>query len=321
LPKDFVYELGNYSNNDLPGKEDLIEFYFTSVNLKPSGNIPTEVIVFRAAFDTITDNHKPSWSNTTYMGRGDPIYTFGGYERDVSFGFTVHIGTRDEMKATWRKLNYLASWTAPDYRGNRMRAPLCRLNIGHLFRKTPGFINSLTYTFDNAGATWETRQMPEDKDYNNEMSRPGVLQVPKTIQVAVGFTVIGNYRPERNSVFYSIFDDDGDGLVPSRSNDAKGVNYFKHDDDATTNDNRDEIPKPDDNTANQEPPDENTLETAFDKEQQDKLGVTKVLTDIEKQREKDKKENEALESGAGGTTSTNPPASNTGATYGPTIPP
>ena len=286
LPKDFVYELGNFSNNDLAGKEDLIEFYFTSVNLKSTGAHPAEAIVFRAAFDTITDNHKPSWSNTTYMGRGDPIYTFGGYERDVSFGFTVHIGTRDEMKATWRKLNYLASWTAPDYRGSRMRAPLCRLNIGHLFRKTPGFINSLTYTFDNAGGTWETRQMPEDKDYNNEMSRPGVLQVPKTIQVAVGFTVIGNYRPERNSVFYSIFDDDGDGLLPSRSNDAKGVNYFKHDDDPATSDNFDEIPKPDDNTSDTDAP--ATVDTTYDTAQLEKLGIkTRIAKDKDGKEIKD----------------------------------
>lgn len=228
--EDFVYERGKYAVNNLSEGEDLITFYFSSVNLAPIGQRPAEAIVFRATFDSITDNHKPSWSPQMYMGRGDPTYVFGGYERDVSFGFVVHIGSRDEMGATWRKLNYLASWTAPDYSYGRMRAPLCRLNIGHLFRKTPGFINSLTYTFDNAGGTWETAKLKEDKDYNNSDSKPGVLQLPKTIQVAVGFTIIGNYRPERNGVMYSLYEDKGDGLVPSTTSNDALVNYFRIDD-------------------------------------------------------------------------------------------
>jgi hypothetical protein len=228
--EDFVYERGKYKAGNLPDGEDLITFYFTSVNLVPIGQRPAEAIVFRATFDSITDNHKPSWSPQMYMGRGDPTYVFGGYERDVSFGFVVHIGSRDEMAATWRKLNYLASWTAPDYSYGRMRAPLCRLNIGHLFRKTPGFINSLSYTFDNAGGTWETAKLKEDRDYNNEESKPGALQLPKTIQVAVGFTIIGNYRPERNGAMYSLYEDKGDGLVPITNSNDVLVNYFRVDD-------------------------------------------------------------------------------------------
>ena len=64
------------------------------------------------------------------------------------------------------------------------------------------------------------------------------MQLPKTIQVAVGFTVIGNYRPERNGAMYSLYDDKGDGLVPiTNSNDVK-VNYFRVDD-STDQDNDD----------------------------------------------------------------------------------
>lgn len=230
LSEDFVYELGSNSNNDLPGKKDLITFYFSTPNLEGGGTVgrAAEAIVFRAAFDSITDNHKPSWSPQMYMGRGDPVYLFGSYERDVSFGFTVHVGSRDEMAATWRKLNYLASWTAPDYRTSRLRAPLCRLNIGHLFRKTPGFINSLTYTFDNVGGTWETAQLADDKQYTNELIKPGVLQLPKTIQVAVGFTVIGQYRPEFGGIMYNLYDDDDDtGLMPAIASNDEQVNFFR----------------------------------------------------------------------------------------------
>ena len=227
-------------NTEIPGKKDLITFYFTSTQLDGSKSRAAEAIVFRAAFDSITDNHKPSWSPQMYMGRGDPIYLFSSYERDVSFGFTVHIGSRDEQAATWRKLNYLASWTAPDYSTGRFRSPLCRLNIGHLFRKTPGFINSLSYTFDNAGGTWETGQLKEDKNYNNEEAKPGVLQLPKTIQVAVGFTVIGNYRPEWGGVMYSLYDDEGDGLMPAIASSNERVNFFRINDGGGGNNPKDD---------------------------------------------------------------------------------
>ena len=221
LTESEIYETDGSSN--IQGVDDLVTFYFSTAKILGTKASPAEAIVFRAAFDSITDNHKPSWSPVTYIGRGDPIYTFSSYERDVSFGFTVHIGSRDEMKATWRKLNYLASWTAPEYVGGQMKAPICRLNIGHLFRKTPGFINSLSYTFDNVGSTWETAQLKEDFDYSDALSKPGVLQLPKTIQVSCGFTVIGTYRPEKGSIFYPLYDDTGDGLAPK----GNQVNYFR----------------------------------------------------------------------------------------------
>lgn len=239
ITSDLVYEKGVFNNpNGIPGSDDLVEFYFSSLVLDGHNYCPAEVIVFRATFDSITDNHKPTWNAVKYMGRGDPLYTYDGYERDVSFGFTVHIGSRDEMKASWRKLNYLAGYTAPEYTSaGFIRAPLCRLNIGNLFKKMPGYISSLSYTFDNQGSTWETAHLEGDR-YNQNTdatirneSTPGVLQLPKTIQVAVGFVPIGVYRPEKYGVFYPLYDDRTDnpndietGLIPDNDN---RVNWFK----------------------------------------------------------------------------------------------
>ena len=238
ITSNLVYETGPFNSTaGIPGAEDLVEFYFSSLVLDGHNFCPSEVIVFRATFDSITDNHKPTWNAVKYMGRGDPLYTYDGYERDVSFGFTVHIGSRDEMKASWRKLNYLAGFTAPEYTAaGFIRAPLCRLNIGNLFKKMPGYISSLSYTFDNQGGTWETAHLEGDR-YNlstdaaiTTESRPGVLQLPKTIQVAVGFVPIGVYRPEKFGVFYPLYDDRNDGpndvetgLIPQGTN---RVNWF-----------------------------------------------------------------------------------------------
>ena len=231
LNKNSVYEKGQYADPSLPGKDDLVEFYFSSVVLSGHNYCPAEVIVFRATFDSIQDNHSPSWNPIKYMGRADPLYVYQGYERSISFGFTVHIGSRDEMKASWRKLNYLASWTAPEYtKAGFIRGPLIRLNIGNLYRKMPGFLSSLSYTFDNTNGHWETANLDAD-NIKNSASGPGVLQLPKTIQVSCEFTPVGVYRPEFRGVMYSLYEDRGNpenGLIPI---DPNSVNYFKTYDD------------------------------------------------------------------------------------------
>jgi hypothetical protein len=233
LSKDLVYELGKYENSSNPGAEDFIEFYFTGLTLSGKGEKPAEAIVFRAVFGQIQDNHQPEWTPIKYMGRADPLYVYNGYTREIQFDFTVQITSRDEMKATWRKLNYLASWTAPQYTSaGFMKAPITRLNIGNLYRKMPGFISSLNYTFDNTETTWETAKLKEDQDLsgpNAALSAPGVLQLPKTIRVTCTFTPVGVYRPEYGGVMYSLYDDTvggelENGLIPN--SDVK-VNYFK----------------------------------------------------------------------------------------------
>jgi hypothetical protein len=233
-----VYEKDKYTSG-LPGADDLVEFYFSSLVLSGHNTCPSEVIVFRATFDSITDNHNPSWNAVKYMGRADPLYTYQGYEREISFGFTVHIGSRDEMKASWRKLNYLASWTAPEYlKSGLMRGPMIRLNIGHLYRKMPGYISSLSYTFDNSQTTWETAKLPEDmflRGSAGNLSAPGVLQLPKHIQVSVSFVPVGVYRPEFRGIMYSLYDDRQDSLEPETGlmpvGNQNRVNYFREFDD------------------------------------------------------------------------------------------
>ena len=243
LSADYVYEKykdGTQNVGDAVGSaKDLIQFYFSGVRLKGSEYNPTEAIVFRAYIDTIVDNHKPSWTPIKYIGRADPVYSYDGYERDINFGFTVHIGSRDELKASWRKLNMLASWTAPEYiEGGFMKAPIVRLNLGNLYRKFPGFLSSLTYTFDNTQTTWETAKLKEDQNLTDAKIRaltmPGALELPKTINVQCTFVTFNMYRPEWDCVFYSLFDDSAGnggletGLVPK---DGNKVNYFRTFDD------------------------------------------------------------------------------------------
>jgi hypothetical protein len=238
ITTDLVYETGKYENKSIAGARDLIEFYFTGLNLNPGKGNNTEIIPFRATFGNISDSHNPKWNPIKYMGRGDPLYVYDGYERGITFDFTIHIGSRDELKASWRKLNYLATWTTPEYtKAGLIKGPMIRLNIGHLYRKLPGFINSLSYSFDNTQTNWEVAHMPEDwaeisraiaQGESDNYSTPGALQLPKHITVSVGYTPVGVYRPEWGGTMYQLYDDTGNevetGLEPT---DKSKVNYLK----------------------------------------------------------------------------------------------
>ena len=233
VSKDFVYEIGSYKNGNVAGAEDLIEFYFTGVVLRGTESRPAEALAFRASFGSISDSHAAEWSPIRYMGRADPLYVYQAYQRDISFDFTVYITSRDELKATWRKLNHLASWTAPEYtNGGFMRGPIVRLNMGNLYRKMPGYLESIRYNFDNTETTWETAKLRDDMlldGANGSSTSPGALQLPKLIRVDCVFVPIGVYRPEYNGIMYSLYDDSAggqleNGLIPN--NDIK-VNYFK----------------------------------------------------------------------------------------------
>ena len=106
----------------------------------------------------------------------------------------------------------------------------------------PGYISSLSYTFDNTQTQWETAKLPEDMDLMtnpeiSNLSKPGVLQLPKHIQVNVGFVPVGVYRPEFRGVMYSLFDDSVSGTDKSETGlmneSAQRVNYFNENDNLT----------------------------------------------------------------------------------------
>jgi hypothetical protein len=96
----------------------------------------------------------------------------------------------------------------------------------------PGFITTLDYSIDNTLTTWETAQLKNDMELTNpagQLNAPGVLQLPKLVNVNCSFTPIGMYRPEYNGIMYSLFDDTNggnleNGLAPSTNT---KVNYFK----------------------------------------------------------------------------------------------
>jgi hypothetical protein len=183
--------VGDYAAVGTPGARDFIAFYFAGPkHVKGSAD---GVMIFRANIVGFNDNFTPQWNAIDIMGRADKSYLYTGFERSISFTFTVAATSRDEMKPIWRKLNYLASYTMPDYKEGRMVGPYMRLTIGNLFQNTPGFLESLSITIPDE-ATWELGP------YANE----DMYQLPMMAEVSVGFKVIGDWRPRKLDRVYSL---------------------------------------------------------------------------------------------------------------------
>ena len=154
-------------------------------------------MTFRATMTGFTDSFSPGWDRIDIMGRPDGAYLYNSFERNISFNFTVAALSRSEMIPMWRKLNYLASYTMPDFNGNsKPSGPFMRITIGDLFQSTPGFITSLSYTIPD-DATWD---IADDWPESNLDAK----QLPMVVEASVSFTIVGDYRPQMHGRVYSL---------------------------------------------------------------------------------------------------------------------
>jgi hypothetical protein len=134
---------GPWDTTELGSKtKDFIKFRIEAVNTdKPT---ESDTMVFRAFLDSMDDNYSAKWNEYTYNGRAEPFYTYGGFNRGISFSFKVAAFSRDDMRPMYRKLNYLVSQTAGEYNNTRLRGNFCRLTIGDYHSRLPGFFKSIS---------------------------------------------------------------------------------------------------------------------------------------------------------------------------------
>jgi hypothetical protein len=176
--------------------QDFIKFFFTGPKLQ-AGNVyeKDDIIVFRAILGSLTDTFSPNWNEVQMIGRADPNYHYTGFSRDISLDFKVFATSRDELKPIYRKLNALAGYTAPTYSDNiALEAPWMRFTIGDLFYQQPGFISSLTYTMIDQDTTWEI----------NVEDDPTNMQVPFSVGVSMGLTIVSDQLPQKGGRFYTL---------------------------------------------------------------------------------------------------------------------
>jgi len=149
-------------------------------------------IYFRAHLDSFSDDYTGNWNETKYIGRAEPMYTYDGFNRSVSFAFKIAAFSRSELLPLYQKLNFLASSTAPTYNGTGafMRGTFSRLTIGDYLYQTPGF-------FSKIGISWEVGY-PWEINLENDTELP---KVPHILNVDCGFTPVHNFIPALNQPF------------------------------------------------------------------------------------------------------------------------
>lgn len=188
----------NVKENEIP--KDLVKFRFEAID----NNSLTEsiFIIFRAFLSNISDRFGANWSDNQYVGRGEKFFIYNGFDRDISFNFSIAPQTRDEVKPLIQKLNFLSSNLAPDYNSaGRMRGPFMKLTIGDYFVSLPGFISSLTYTIKDE-APWDVA-LYEDQDSKFGKNE---RELPHMIDVSVSYKPIHDFLPKKgtNDVFYML---------------------------------------------------------------------------------------------------------------------
>jgi hypothetical protein len=169
--------------------EDYIKFRIAVVNTEN----PREdnVILFRAFLDNLSDNYSGDWNSFKYNGRAENFYVYSGFDRKINLGFKIHAQTRHEQRPLWRKLNYLAAQTAPEYKNRRMRGVFSRLTVGDWMDEIPGFFTGVNLSW-NTAYPWEIK-------YDKNGADSDVNQYPHILDVSCEFQPVHNFAPT-NSV-------------------------------------------------------------------------------------------------------------------------
>lgn len=195
-PVDRINALNLYSSTAVtqdPVKNDLVKFRIAAIdNKKPTHKT---FMHFRAFIDNFSDSYNANWNPINYLGRGESFYTYNGFTRTISLGWTVAAQSKEELMPMYRKLNYLASNLTPDYTGKGyMTGNLVQLTIGGYLYEQVGFINSLTYDVPME-SPWEIGINDEGNYDNTTKEMPHILKV-----TGFSFTPIHDFIPSKQTI-------------------------------------------------------------------------------------------------------------------------
>jgi hypothetical protein len=161
--------------------QDLINFGFEAINY----NTNNTFIQFRAFLNSFSDNHAANYNAINYVGRGESFQVYGGFTRQISFGFILAAQSRAELLPLYNKLNVFVSQLYPDYGPNSfMRTPVVKMTAGDYLYRQPGFLNSVNLSIE--------------QDYPWEIeSGNGIYQLPHIIKADCQFTPLHDFLPRR----------------------------------------------------------------------------------------------------------------------------
>ena len=169
--------------------KDLVKLRFALV---PYSDATKPVYLhFRSYLNSFDDSYTGNWNEVKYVGRGDSLYNYEGFNRTINFGFTVAAISKAELIPMYRKLNQLASTVTPSYSSDAyMRGQLIKFTMGGYIYETPGFLTSLQYS------------IPQEAPFEIAINENGdtddsVKELSKIINVTATFQPIHDFLPRR----------------------------------------------------------------------------------------------------------------------------
>jgi len=186
--------------------------YRSKIDEQPSSDLINDIIPFkisildnndpnklfhvhlRAFIDDFSDGYKASWKKIEYMGRGEKFFKYSGFDRDISFGFTVAAQSKEELIPIYKKLNFLASSLSPFYTDNGyMAGNISYITLGDYLINQPGIIESMNIDVEKE-SPWE---IGIGIDGNRDPNAP---RLPFIVKVKMKFTPIHSFRPEIQNI-------------------------------------------------------------------------------------------------------------------------
>lgn len=161
---------------------DLIPFNFKVLKEPREGYTPFDLIPFRSFITDISDTVTGNWSSTSFVGRGEPFYTYTGHTRSINFNLKVAAFSDSEVANIYQKINALQSTTAPEYTSaGYMKGVLVKLTIGNYIKNLMGHIPSIGVNI-STDYPWETENRS--------------LIVPTVVDINVSFMPTPNQAPQ-----------------------------------------------------------------------------------------------------------------------------
>ncbi len=191
---DISFNQLNGQTVDESSVRDLVKFRFEVI---APGQL-SRFLYFRALLENLDDSYTGRWSDTNYVGRGDSVRTYEGFNRDVSLSFKIVATTRDEMKPLYKKMAYLASTTAPTYGegGTFMKGTLVRLTVGSYLYEVAGTMNSVKYNWKE-NYPWEIAMQNPDLNIDDDQQ-----ELPQMMDCSINFTPIHDFVPQTGLYHY-----------------------------------------------------------------------------------------------------------------------
>lgn len=157
--KDLLNQTGRFTESELQttkingtdiSEVDLIPLRFQKVN-------DGSAVYMRSVVTGFNETFSPSWESSRMLGHPFNFYNFTSVERKLTFNFKSYAMSQPELVLMWRRLEFISHCTYPhDYTSGGIFQPtLLYFTYGNLYIDKVCFIDSLSYTIDEAENLWE----------------------------------------------------------------------------------------------------------------------------------------------------------------------